>query len=651
MAKLIPHPYTTFMSAIFLIASFLFITLQSHAKDIKVVECDDFLACTINNADQIYLQLYQNSFEFPEKIKDNFPVWPSNASPRAQALYIFAQKNLQRFSGIEPQFFHSALDLGKEHEVDWIIAESYLFEAQALSYSQRLIQAEAMINEVIEMAEGIGYKALIAKSYNILGNIAFDRGNFTQALKNYQFSYQIFQDIADEFQITIILNNISTVYIQLEDWKNADFYLKKALSLYQDNEFSNILTEATLYTNASVIDSAVGRMKSQQRNVEFAFSRAMNTGSKPLKFKSMMNLADSLLNQGQVEDALDIAERCLSLAKEESEAIYVAYCHEALAEVYLVQERLELALLSSKLALTIFEQFDDIRRIIYTTEILSRIFESQGDYPKALSEYKKMAMLEKDLLLKSRDKEALSLKVQFNNKLNEQELLLLSANNNIQKLQLETQNTREWLYRLLFVIVVILSYLSYRKYRYIKSKHLILEKSHAQLEVDSTRDPLTNLYNRRYLSTWFLKQKGTETSSCVLAIIDIDFFKKINDKYGHEGGDEVLRKLSKILHEQVRPDDLVMRWGGEEFVMIIKSPDTNVKQLLERIRTQVEKTIFIANECSVSVTVSIGAKNEESIEQLELSWKEAIDKADQALYQAKSEGRNRCIIAVSSDVD
>ncbi|MDE1311144.1 GGDEF domain-containing protein [Vibrio aestuarianus] len=125
----------------------------------------------------------------------------------------------------------------------------------------------------------------------------------------------------------------------------------------------------------------------------------------------------------------------------------------------------------------------------------------------------------------------------------------------------------------------------------------------------------------------------------------------MNDKYGHEGGDEVLRKLSKILHEQVRPDDLVMRWGGEEFVMIIKSPDTNVKQLLERIRTQVEKTIFIANECSVSVTVSIGAKNEESIEQLELSWKEAIDKADQALYQAKSEGRNRCIIAVSSDVD
>ncbi|WP_254918745.1 tetratricopeptide repeat protein, partial [Vibrio sp. V17_P4S1T151] len=132
------------------------------------------------------------------------------------------------------------------------------------------------------------------------------------------------------------------------------------MKVYQNNNFSNSLTEAILYTNASVIDTALGREESQQRNVELAFDRAMKTGSKQLQFKTMVNLADNLLNQGETEDALDIMIRCLSLAREESNPLFTAYCQESLAEVYLAKTQLELAILSAKEAVGIYTDHNNV---------------------------------------------------------------------------------------------------------------------------------------------------------------------------------------------------------------------------------------------------------------------------------------------------
>ncbi|MBF4437989.1 GGDEF domain-containing protein, partial [Vibrio anguillarum] len=103
--------------------------------------------------------------------------------------------------------------------------------------------------------------------------------------------------------------------------------------------------------------------------------------------------------------------------------------------------------------------------------------------------------------------------------------------------------------------ISFLSLISYRKYKKFKIKHSTLQQDHAKLEVESTHDPLTDLYNRRYLDTWFSYQEETTNNKPhLLAIIDVDYFKKINDQYGHEAGDEVLRALSTILKQQLRPE-------------------------------------------------------------------------------------------------
>lgn len=127
--------------------------------------------------------------------------------------------------------------------------------------------------------------------------------------------------------------------------------------------------------------------------------------------------------------------------------------------------------------------------------------------------------------------------------------------------------------------------------------------------------------------------------------IDIDHFKRVNDSHGHQIGDQVIIKLAQTLKVQSRSNDLLARFGGEEFVMLL--PETDQEQALvcaERIRTAVEKQIIaISPEQQLSLAVSIGAAvinaEHESIEA-------ALNRADKALYEAKNGGRNRVCINV-----
>lgn len=158
------------------------------------------------------------------------------------------------------------------------------------------------------------------------------------------------------------------------------------------------------------------------------------------------------------------------------------------------------------------------------------------------------------------------------------------------------------------------------------------------------RDDLTQIYNRRFLE-FHLKQALEEANEFKqafgLLFIDIDHFKHVNDTYGHNIGDCVLKVLANTLRSNLRPNDLVGRWGGEEFIAIIKSDDEKMLQVIaERLRQLSEHSIYKHGDIDIQVTVSIGGallKKDESIEDL-------IHRADKHMYQAKSTGRNKVVI-------
>jgi two-component system cell cycle response regulator len=159
-------------------------------------------------------------------------------------------------------------------------------------------------------------------------------------------------------------------------------------------------------------------------------------------------------------------------------------------------------------------------------------------------------------------------------------------------------------------------------------------------------DPLTGVYNRRYLDDHlaaefaFAARHGTELA---LLLIDADYFKRVNDTWGHAAGDAALRALAGHLQHSVRSEDMIARFGGEEFAVLARETSANgAMAVAERIRKSVERTpVQLEAGNTVSLTVSVGVVHMGGSRAYP-SAHALLEAADEALYRAKEGGRNRC---------
>ncbi len=193
-----------------------------------------------------------------------------------------------------------------------------------------------------------------------------------------------------------------------------------------------------------------------------------------------------------------------------------------------------------------------------------------------------------------------------------------------------------------------------------------LEVANLALQQESTTDPLTGLRNRRYLDSNLsndlahverayrtFQEQGLDgapaNADLVFMIVDIDFFKRVNDTHGHMAGDAVLQQFAEILRRATRGSDTIIRWGGEEFMVEARhSQRRDIPIVAERIRRSVEMWPFVLPDGQViRCTCSLGFAPYPFHTNHPLTWQEVVDLADQFLYRAKAEGRNRWVGQVS----
>lgn len=173
----------------------------------------------------------------------------------------------------------------------------------------------------------------------------------------------------------------------------------------------------------------------------------------------------------------------------------------------------------------------------------------------------------------------------------------------------------------------------------------LLNRQAAQLHVAAITDPLTGLCNRAYLMDQLSRefsnsQRHDRTLSCLL--LDVDHFKSINDNHGHLAGDGVLREIAQRLRGQLRRGDVLGRYGGEEFLVLL--PDTAAgpaAALAESLRASIAQTAVVEGDLQVQVSVSIGVADQQS--NALASATQLLKHADEALYAAKRQGRNRVV--------
>ncbi|EGR0039480.1 TPA: diguanylate cyclase [Vibrio vulnificus] len=605
--------------------------------------CDLYLDELISEQDHIYLQYYVDSLRYPQITANKTFVYPENGSDNAKALYLFAKNNLFKYEGKESSNLPEVLELAEQTDEQWIKAEAKLTQGRGLMTQNQFRQAEAYFLEAQEMADALGYQSLEGRALKWLGNVAYEFSDFTVALNQYHRALEIFEQNEEPLQASMVLNNISTVYMDSKDWQRAEQFNRQSNRLYDSNHFKNTLFEAILLTNASVIDGAMGRKDSELNNIRLAYEKAGVAGASYLKIKTLVNMTEVLLRQEHTQLAMETGLECLKFSQQNGTESQIAHCQDILAEVFLVENELKAATSYIQLALKQFEEDKETIAIIEALKTLSRIQQHSGDLKSALQTYQTASQLEQKYLTESFNSDVAIVRGRLDEKLASQELMLLEAQNALQLTQLEAQKLREWAYMLAVTLFSFLAYLLWRKLKASQRLQQALTQQNVQLETQSMIDPLTRVNNRNYLDKWWQsisnKSDTMNTPKC-LAVVDIDHFKQINDTYGHQVGDDVLSKVADMLSCCTRGDDLLLRWGGEEFVLVLNLTCQQAHQTLTRLQEAISRTEIAASDEIVAVTVSIGAVCVSSAHELQQNWEPYLFQADEALYDIKRGGRN-----------
>jgi diguanylate cyclase (GGDEF)-like protein len=393
---------------------------------------------------------------------------------------------------------------------------------------------------------------------------------------------------------------------------------------------------------------------SMRRLAEEALPLARRADSPRLEASLLTYLSDVYAKQGRPTDALHAAERGLPIVRRHNDRrtelaltnnaglakIGLNRIAEGLQDLARVEELTQSAGLTA-LRAEALREYDDA-------------LNAAGDYKGALELYHRERQLSAQTQRENREAALKQLQLLNDRERTQRDIDLLARDNQLKSAALANRELmlRVWaVAALVMALSVVTVALVYRR---VRATNRQLVSSQAQLRVQSERDPLTNLANRRhFLSVMQAEQArgGAENGfDGALLLVDIDHFKHVNDGHGHAAGDMVLCEVARRLNEAVRGDDLVVRWGGEEFlVLALKVPATQAEQLAARILNFIGDTPVIVQDKAVQVTVSIGyARFPLPPNVLPVAWEQAINLADMALYTAKNQGRNRAVGIVAA---
>lgn len=448
----------------------------------------------------------------------------------------------------------------------------------------------------------------IAKTSNQMGLIYTRLKEFTQARSFYQRTIDLPSNQIDAKTLASALREIAVIDLNAGDYESAKAIATKANEIYQRIHDK---------PNESLITRIIANIYRAQKNTTKAIpyyrkslSIAIEIDHKIYQLKAQVPLAGILIGQN-TDEAVSLLESALELATKTKATDHQLYIYRALRKAKKSQKKYEESLFYSEkeifLTKVIQEEKDNKEFLLIKAKLHSHKMEMEVASLKEITELAQLELTKKN-----------------------SEIEIAGQARIISELELAKNQYASIALASLLAICLLAVIFTYR--RFVHSK-----RHNRELNYLADRDPLTNCYNRRFLDN-ILKRDFADLrlldEYCII-LADIDHFKAVNDTYGHSTGDSVIRGVANILQTNVRQNDVLARFGGEEFCIVL--PNTTHVQAMrisETIRKKIEASRFddIAVTCSFGIAcIKFDAKTPT----------EFVDQADLALYKSKSLGRNQ----------
>jgi len=370
-------------------------------------------------------------------------------------------------------------------------------------------------------------------------------------------------------------------------------------------------------------------------------------GARQRRATTLVNLSDCYLKEGRFHEAETWAAQALEAAIDVRSNNDTATSRVNLGQALIGQGHLAEGRRQFEAGLATYEKQGDEPELLAVLREYGRALEHAGDYKGAVDAYNRERSLSGKIFDAQRRKALVELQQKYEAENKQRRIDALRQENRAAKAELDNHRLQQriwWLLAVTFAFAALIVGLLYRKVRRANAE---LEERNVRLKRQSALDPLTALYNRRHFQE-FMDRPGDERRTAdgdtvgAIFLLDVDHFKSINDALGHAAGDAVLKMVADNLRLILRETDMIVRWGGEEFLAFLPAVARDgLDEVALRIMRGIPALPFEVHGVGVPVTVSVGfAPFPLSYGAMALTWERVVNIADMALYRAKAHGRN-----------
>jgi diguanylate cyclase (GGDEF)-like protein len=538
---------------------------------------------------------------------------------------------------------------GKDKRDDIVLAKGLLAKGYVLSKMNDLATAhksawagEALANTTADMALRISATITSGQSYA-------EDGNFPDALNKLQIAASMARQYAQPIQTVMAFNALAQLYDSMKEYDKGFEALDEALKVADQTNSPSRLAGLKITEYGLAIDSNQPKRALNAALAALVLERKI--GAHRMIPTALVNLSDSYLKARDYRNAMTYANQAIDAAHPLHDDDTEATAQVNLGQAYLGMGRLADGKRSFEAGLAVFEKNGDKPQLQDVMMEYGLALERAGDMAGAVEAYHRERKLSNELFETRRQKAVLELQGKYEADKKEKQIELLRRENQVKSAEIDNRRLQQRVWWLLVVVFALASVIVAILYRKVRHANAQLQVKNHELKQQSSRDPLTSLFNRRHFQEFMrtnvpLEKRGAVAAEDIvgaLFLLDVDHFKHVNDTYGHAAGDAVLTMISEKLREILRETDMIVRWGGEEFLAFLPAvPRNGVDEIARRLLAGISAHTIDYQGHPISVNVSIGfAPFPLSPGEHPLPWERAVNLVDMALYMAKGHGRNR----------